>query len=97
MTTPLMMPARRADHAADVRYVRPAGHRFIAPSFDEDDPHCFVCHRHTDHGSEHDALVEAGLATVGRDGSVYRTDAYDEDLAREIFEADYARYIAERD
>jgi hypothetical protein len=36
-----------------------------------DDPHCFVCGRHTDHWGEHDDLVDAGLATYGPDGSVY--------------------------
>lgn len=90
MPSPMMMPTRRADHAADVRYARPTGHRFIAPSV-EDDPHCFVCGKHTGHFAEHDELVEAGLATYGNDGSVYRTATYDEDLAREIFEAAYAR------
>lgn len=89
MSSPLMMPTRRADHAADVRHTRPTGHRFIAP-VEADDPHCFVCHRHTDHWGEHDEIVEAGLAAYAADGSVYRTDAYDEDLARAIFEAAYA-------
>lgn len=37
----------------------------------EDDPHCFVCHRHTDHFAEHDDMVEAGTARYGEDGSVY--------------------------
>lgn len=37
----------------------------------EDDPHCFVCHRHTDHYAEHDDMVEAGTARYGEDGSVY--------------------------
>jgi hypothetical protein len=87
MTSPMMMPTRRADHAATVRFVRPAPRPVF---FDEADPHCFVCHRHTDHFAEHDELVDAGLAAYGSDGSVYRTDAYDEDLARAVFEAAYA-------
>jgi hypothetical protein len=37
----------------------------------EDDPHCFVCGRHTDHFAEHDDLVEQGKARYGEDGSVY--------------------------
>lgn len=42
----------------------------------EDDPHCFVCGRHTDHFAEHDDMVEAGTARYGMtdglfDGNVY--------------------------
>lgn len=37
----------------------------------EDDPHCFVCGRHTDHYAEHDDMVEKGTARYGEDGSVY--------------------------
>lgn len=90
MTSPLMMPTRRADHAADVRHTRPTGHRFIAP-VEVDDAHCFVCGKHTDHWGEHDELVEAGLATYGDDGSVRRTAAWDDDLAQQLFEAEYTR------
>lgn len=87
MTSPLMMPTRRADHAANVRYPAPAPVAYTV----EDDPHCFVCHRHTDHFAEHDGLVEAGLATYAEDGSVHRTEKWDDDLATQIFEAEYAR------
>lgn len=40
----------------------------------EDDPHCFVCGRHTDHFAEHDNLVEAGYAQYEDDGSVTWTE-----------------------
>jgi hypothetical protein len=36
-----------------------------------DDPHCFVCGRHTDHFGEHDDLVDAGKAVYYDDGSVH--------------------------
>ena len=36
-----------------------------------DDPHCFVCGRHTDHFGEHDDLVESGEAVYYDDGSVH--------------------------
>lgn len=68
MTSPLTMPPRRIDHAATTRPPRPAAVTYI-----DDDPHCFVCSRHTDHWGEHDDLVDAGLATYGPDGSVYPT------------------------
>lgn len=39
------------------------------------DPHCFVCHRHTDHFGEHDSLVLIGLAAYDySDGSVLVTE-----------------------
>lgn len=37
----------------------------------ENDPHCFVCGRHTDHWGEHDDMVSAGTARYENDGSVY--------------------------
>lgn len=40
----------------------------------EDEAHCFVCGRHTDHFAEHDDMVEKGFATYGEDGSVYWTE-----------------------
>ncbi|GAB2734568.1 hypothetical protein GCM10027273_11830 [Nocardioides pakistanensis] len=58
------------------------------------DPHCFVCRRHTDHFAEHDALVEAGLAQYTSDGSVHRTEKWDDDLARQVAEAEYREYAA---
>lgn len=65
----------RAERAAKPVYtsetgvVRPV--RVEAAPIVEDDPHCFVCGRHTDHFAEHDDMVEAGTATYGEDGSVY--------------------------
>ena len=41
----------------------------------DDEPHCFVCGRHTDHFAEHDDLVEQGLAEYRDDGSVVWTAA----------------------
>ena len=41
---------------------------------DEDDPHCFICKRHTDHFAEHDDLVEKGYARYEEDGSVTWTE-----------------------
>lgn len=38
---------------------------------DEPDPHCFVCHRHTDHWGEHDDMVDAGTASYDDEGNVY--------------------------
>jgi hypothetical protein len=40
----------------------------------EDDAHCFVCSRHTDHFAEHDDLVEQGFARYEDDGSVTWTE-----------------------
>jgi len=40
-------------------------------AIEEDDAHCFVCGRHTNHFAEHDDMVEAGTARYGDDGSVY--------------------------
>ena len=40
----------------------------------EDDPHCFICSRHTDHFAEHDDMVEAGYAQYEDDGSVTWTE-----------------------
>jgi hypothetical protein len=40
----------------------------------EDDAHCFICGRHTDHFAEHDNLVEAGYARYEDDGSVTWTE-----------------------
>lgn len=37
----------------------------------DDEAHCFVCGRHTDHWGEHDDLVEAGKARYEDNGSVY--------------------------
>jgi hypothetical protein len=59
--------------------------------FDEYDPHCFVCGRHTDHFGEHEALVEAGLAYYTGDGSVHKTEKYDADLAAKIQNEEYER------
>jgi hypothetical protein len=42
---------------------------------EEDDPHCFVCGRHTDHFAEHDDLVEQGFARYESDGTVTWTQA----------------------
>ena len=41
---------------------------------EEDDAHCFVCSRHTNHFAEHDDMVEKGFATYGEDGSVFWTE-----------------------
>lgn len=41
-----------------------------APLSVEDDPHCFVCGRHTGHFAEHDDLVDAGKARYTENGSV---------------------------
>lgn len=43
-----------------------------APQFEDglDEPHCFVCGRHTEHVAEHDDLVEAGQAVYADNGSV---------------------------
>lgn len=55
---------------------------------EEADPHCFVCGRHTDHFAEHDDLVEAGLASYDlADGTVHRTEAWDDGHAAAIVEA----------
>lgn len=59
------------------------------------DSHCFVCNRTTDHFAEHDALVDAGLALYGDNGSVYRTDAWDPAKAAEISQAEYEAFCAE--
>ena len=62
---------------------------------DSYDAHCFVCRRHTNHGGEHDDLVEAGLASYGPDGSVYRTEKWDADEAKRISDATYRTYMIE--
>lgn len=65
----------------------------------QDDPHCYVCGRHTDHFAEHDNLVEDGFATYGDDGSVYRTEAWDADAVTASNQAAWAVYqtlMAER-
>jgi hypothetical protein len=41
---------------------------------EEDDPHCFICSRHTDHFAEHDDMVEAGYAQYESDGTVTWTE-----------------------
>lgn len=105
--SPLMMPTRKVDHAAaPVRPVyttatgqTPRGEYaeerpFEFPTlvdFDEYDPHCFVCGRHTDHAGEHDALVDAGMAYYTGDNSVHKTAQYDEERAAQIVEAEYQR------
>lgn len=104
--TPLMMPRRKpvAAPSAEVVYTTATGQ---APrgTYAEEAPqvrvvdsyygaYCFVCRRVTEHAGEHDALVEAGLASYDRDGSVLRTERWDADKAREIFEAEYAAYVA---
>ena len=72
--------------------VTSTGHRPV-PSRTHDDipqPFCFVCSRCTDHYAEHDALVAAGLATYGhRNGSVYRTELWDDTVAAAVAEAEY--------
>lgn len=74
-------------------------HTDVAPLvFDDYDPwgaHCFVCGRHTDHFAEHDAIVEAGLATYGDDGSVRLTDKWDEELASRLAQEEYRRLYGE--
>lgn len=103
--TPLAMPRRKPVLVPSVEVVyttrtgdqpRPVhAARRPAPSAeplaDLHGAHCFVCHRHTDHAGEHDALVEAGMATYAADGSVYKTDAYDAEQAKVIAEAEYQR------
>ena len=37
----------------------------------ENDPHCFVCGRHTDHFAEHDDMVAAGTARYDEEGNVF--------------------------
>ena len=59
-----------------------------------DDAYCFVCGRVTDHFGEHEALVEAGLAVYRDNGSVVRTDTWDDELARQIQEREYQALIA---
>ena len=103
--TPMIMPRRRPVRAeSSRRYSTSTGDLPLpvpVPSDTgvlgyEDDPHCFVCGRHTDHGSEHDALVEAGLATYDADGSVRRTAQWDRTRATQIADAEYQRYVADR-
>lgn len=67
------------------------GISILAP-IDVDDPHCFVCRRHTDHAGEHSALVEAGLAYYTGDGSVHRSEKWDDEQARLVAEAEYREY-----
>ena len=101
--TPLNMPNRKATQAtvtAEVVYTTSTGdaprpaHTPIRPAYGmdpyEETAFCFVCSRCTEHVGEHEALVEAGLATY-EGGSVYKTAAYDADLAREIQQAEFAR------
>ena len=102
MTSPMMMPTRRADHAADVRYTRPTGHRFI-PMMDVDDAHCFVCGKHSDHFAEHDdtntpeaiAGLEARLTDLGKEVRIFTypgtAHAFFNDTRPEVFEEDAAR------
>jgi hypothetical protein len=75
--TPNNMPARRpVKIESDVVYSTQTGD-VPPPVFSGiviDDPHCFVCGRHTDHFAEHDDMVEAGTALYGPDGSVYRAE-----------------------
>lgn len=59
-----------------------------------EDPHCFVCGRHTDHVGEHDGLVHAGLASYADDGNVLRTSNWDDATASEISEREYQALIA---
>lgn len=59
------------------------------------DEYCFVCNRVTDHWGEHDALVDAGLAQYSDDGTVYRTEKWDDALAKEITEAEWEAYKKE--
>lgn len=59
------------------------------------DTYCFVCNRPTDHFGEHNALVEEGLAEYRKDGSVVRTDAWDDTRAEAVAEAEYAALKAE--
>lgn len=58
---------------------------FFAPVDEPEQDWCGVCGRPTDHFAEHDGLVEAGLAEY-RNGSVQRTDKWDDALAREVAE-----------
>lgn len=53
------------------------------------DEYCFVCNRVTDHWGEHDALVEVGLARYRDDGTVLRTDKWDDALAKVIVDAEW--------
>lgn len=85
--TPLNMPHRKTVLTA----VAPP-----APAPRPEDtyePYCFVCSRPTDHVGEHEALVEAGLASYDRDGSVRRTSAWDADAAAAISQAEFETYM----
>lgn len=93
MANPLMMPARRIDHAEGVAAPRDHAGPVAAPSWrDEEEAHCFVCSRHTDHFAEHDGLVEAGLAAY-EGSAVVRTALWDDAEAARISEAEYQRYL----
>lgn len=99
--TPLAMPKLKRNHMPQrPAYTTQTGDKprtwqetvaFGLPAL-EDDPHCFVCGRHTDHFAEHDALVDSGLAEYGQDGSVYRTAKWEDSLAAEIAEREYQEY-----
>jgi hypothetical protein len=102
--TPMMMPRHKApivEATSEVVYSTTTGQvrrpAHVEPNdafLDINEAHCFVCRRHTDHFGEHDGLVEAGLALY-KGGSVYRTDAWDDALVREVAQAEYAAYLAE--
>lgn len=93
MTSPLMMPARRNDHSEGVVTPREYVGTVAAPTWrDEEEAHCFVCGRHTDHVAEHDGLVEAGLAAY-EGSAVVRTTLWDDAKAARISEAEYQRYL----
>lgn len=62
----------RLAFTSETGVVRPAPREVVLTLAEmEEDPHCFVCGRHTDHWGEHDDMVEAGTARYEDDGSVY--------------------------
>lgn len=109
--SPASMPRRRVDHAATPdrpvyttttgqsprgEYAEDAGLGSAAWDLADPEPFCFVCGRCTDHVGEHEALVEAGLARYSGDGSVYKTEAWDAEVAAKVSEAEYQAYLAHR-